>query len=80
MIRRRVALSTVGALIWYLAIAAGSISAASPAAPPPGPPFPEPTLGQAVYDFAGVLSEGAIDSAESTIDTIEARTGARLVP
>lgn len=79
MTRRRVALSIVGALVWCFAIAAGSISAASPSAPPPGPPFPEPTEGQAVYDFAGVLSEGAIASAESTIDAIEARTGTEIV-
>jgi uncharacterized membrane protein YgcG len=79
MTRRRVALSIVGTLVWCLAMAAGSVSALSASAPPPGPPFPEPTEGQAVYDFAGVLSEGTIAGAESTIDAIEARTGAEIV-
>jgi uncharacterized membrane protein YgcG len=34
---------------------------------------------RAVYDFAGVLSPGAIADAEATIDTIEARTAAEIV-
>jgi uncharacterized membrane protein YgcG len=79
MTRRRHGLSIVAALAWGFAIAAGPVSAASPSAPPAGPPFPTPTDGQAVYDFAGVLSAGAIARAESTIDTIEARTGAEIV-
>ena len=79
MTRRRIALSIVGALAWSFVIAAGSISAASPTAPPPGPPFPQPTDGQAVYDFAGVLSANAIADAEATIDRIETRTGAEIV-
>ncbi len=58
MTRRRRALLIVGILAWCLALAAGAASAASPSAPPPGPPFPQPTAGQAVYDFAGVLSRG----------------------
>jgi uncharacterized membrane protein YgcG len=44
-----------------------------------GPPFPAPVDGQAVYDTAGILSETAIANAETTIDTIEARTGAEIV-
>ena len=52
---------------------------APPTPPPPGPPFPEPIAGQAVYDYAGILSEGEIARAESTIDAIEARTGAEIV-
>jgi uncharacterized membrane protein YgcG len=79
MTRLRLPLSLVGALIWCLAIAAGSASAASPSARPAGPPFPEPITGQAVYDYAGILSEGEIARAESTIDAIEARTGAEIV-
>ncbi|MEA2609019.1 MAG: uncharacterized protein QOJ75_1262 [Chloroflexota bacterium] len=79
MTLRRVPLSIIGALVWGLAVAAGPSSAASPGAPPPGPPFPQPNAGQAVYDFAGVLSAGAIASAESAIDAIEARTGAEIV-
>ncbi|HET7169609.1 MAG TPA: TPM domain-containing protein [Candidatus Limnocylindrales bacterium] len=45
----------------------------------PGPPFPDPIDNQAVYDFAGILSSGAIAKAEATIDAIEARTGAEVV-
>lgn len=45
----------------------------------PGPPFPDPEIDRAVYDFAGIFSADAIVSAESTIDTIEARTGAEIV-
>ena len=45
----------------------------------PGPPFPDPIDGQAVYDFAGILSPEAITKAETTIDAIEARTGAEIV-
>jgi uncharacterized membrane protein YgcG len=47
-------------------------------APPPGPPFPDPVVDQAVYDFAGVFDAETIAHAESTIDEIEARTGAEL--
>jgi uncharacterized membrane protein YgcG len=45
----------------------------------PGPPFPDPIDGQAVYDFAGILSPEAIARAETTIDAIEERTGAEIV-
>ena len=79
MSRRRSALSMIGLVGWCLAFAAGAASAASPSAPPPGPPFPDPTAGQAVYDFADVLSAGAIERAEATIDAIEARTAAGMV-
>lgn len=44
-----------------------------------GPPFPPPVDGQAVYDTAGILSEGTIADAEATIDAIEARTAAEIV-
>ncbi len=44
-----------------------------------GPPFPDPVDGQAVYDTAGILSEGAIADAEATIDAIETRTAAEIV-
>jgi uncharacterized membrane protein YgcG len=44
-----------------------------------GPPFPPPVDGQAVYDTAGILSDGAIADAEATIDAIEARTAAEIV-
>ena len=47
--------------------------------PPPGPPFPDPQIDRAVYDFGGILSDGAIVAAESVIDAIEARTGAEVV-
>ena len=39
--------------------------------PAPGPPFPNPIDGQAVYDFAGILSPEAEVAAERTIDAIE---------
>ncbi|HSL77269.1 MAG TPA: TPM domain-containing protein [Candidatus Limnocylindrales bacterium] len=45
----------------------------------PGPPFPDPEIDRAVYDFAGIFSADAIVRAESTIDKIEARTGAEIV-
>ncbi len=45
----------------------------------PGPPFPQPEVGRAVYDFAGILSGPTIAAAEGTIDSIEARTGAEVV-
>jgi uncharacterized membrane protein YgcG len=79
MIRHRRAFSMIGIAGWCLAFATGAASAASPSAPPPGPPFPDPTAGRAVYDYAGVLSAGAIAQAESTIDAIEARTAAGIV-
>ena len=79
MTRRGRVLLSLGILALGLAVGAGVASAASPTAPPPGPPFPAPTAGRAVYDFAGVLSPGAIASAEATIDAIEARTAAGIV-
>src|SRR3990167_6166162 len=42
----------------------------------PGPPFPEPVFDQAVYDGAGVFRPSTIATLETTIDAIEARTGA----
>jgi uncharacterized membrane protein YgcG len=53
----------------------------SPEAPAiaPGPPFPDPEIDRAVYDFAGIFSPEEIVKAESTIDAIEARTGAEVV-
>ncbi len=44
-----------------------------------GPPYPLPVDGQAVYDNAGILSEGAIANAEKMIDAIEQRTAAEIV-
>jgi uncharacterized membrane protein YgcG len=55
----------------------------SPGEPPTasssGPPFPDPELDRAVYDNAGVFTPATIAAAESTIDAIEARTGAEVV-
>ena len=45
----------------------------------PGPPFPDPEIDRAVYDYAGIFSPDAIVGAESTIDEIEAMTGAEVV-
>jgi uncharacterized membrane protein YgcG len=44
-----------------------------------GPPFPEPVLGQAVYDEADVLRESTAERLEAVIDEIEARTGVEVV-
>jgi hypothetical protein len=44
-----------------------------------GPPFPEPVNDQAVYDTAGVLAPDTEQQLESTIDAIEARSGAEVV-
>ncbi len=80
MDRLRGPLALLAALAWLLVIAGGPVAAASPApAPPAGPPFPEPVVDQAVYDYAGLFSEGAIGKAEATIDAIEARTGSEVV-
>jgi uncharacterized membrane protein YgcG len=76
---RRRALSTVGALVWLLALGAAGVFAADPSPQPPGPPFPEPEIDRAVYDYAGILSGDAIVQAESVIDAIEVRTGAEVV-
>ncbi len=45
---------------------------------PPGPPFPDPVVGQAVYDMAGLFTEAAVADAEATIDRIEERSGAEV--
>jgi len=45
----------------------------------PGPPFPDPVTDQAVYDQAGVFNSATVSSLETTIDAIEARTGAEVV-
>src|SRR5690349_20910244 len=58
---------------------AGGDPSSDPAPVPPGPPFPDPETDRAVYDYAGILSPGAIVDAESTIDRIEERTGAEVV-
>ena len=54
----------------------GSLPAGVPAA---GPPFPDPVAGRAVYDYADVLRPETEAAAETTIDAIEARTGAEVV-
>jgi uncharacterized membrane protein YgcG len=81
MTRHRSPIVALATLLWLFAISTGAASAASPApsAPPPGPPFPAPEVDRAVYDYAGILSPEAIAAAESTIDRIEARTGAEVV-
>jgi len=73
----RQALALLAAILWLVAIAAGPVVAASPV--PPGPPFPEPETDRAVYDQAGLFTPATIEAAESTIDAIEARTGAEVV-
>ena len=46
---------------------------------PAGPPFPEPEIGRAVYDFAGVFEPETIAAVEETVDHIEERTKAEVV-
>lgn len=65
-------LALIGSLLLLLA------SATSTAAVDPGPPFPPPEVGRAVYDTAGVFDQATIDAVETTIDEIEARTGAEV--
>jgi uncharacterized membrane protein YgcG len=76
MTARRAALAQLGGLL-FLVMAAGAVLAADPIAP--GPPFPDPEFNRAVYDTAGVFRQSTIDTAETTIDEIEARTGAEVV-
>ena len=64
-----------GAAAWLLLLASATATAA---APPAGPPYPDAVTGQRVYDYAGVFSPGAIQSAEATIKAIEVRTGVQI--
>ena len=70
---------SLAAVAWLLRRRRRSGRGRRPDRPPPGPPFPEPVIDQAVYDYAGIFSAGAIANAEATIDAIEARTGAEVV-
>lgn len=74
----RPAVRLLAAAAWLL-LTAGTALATDHGTPPPGPPFPNPVVGQAVYDHAGILSAQTIASVEATIDRIEARTGAEVV-
>jgi uncharacterized membrane protein YgcG len=76
MRRVRPTIAVLAALSWLLMVAIGPVAGASP---PAGPPFPQPETDRAVYDYAGILSAGAIVKAEAVIDEIEARTGAEVV-
>ena len=67
---RRVALVLAAGLLAVLPALAVAVD--------PGPPYPDPELGRAVYDTAGVFRQATIDSVEATIDEIEARTGAEI--
>ncbi|MEO8462978.1 MAG: TPM domain-containing protein [Chloroflexota bacterium] len=75
MLNRRFAIAVGLGLALLLPL--GSALAAGPVAP--GPPFPEPTIDRAVYDYAGVFRPSTITTLETTIDAIEARTGAEVV-
>ncbi len=70
------ALARLAALTSLLIVLGG---VAAPIVAAAGPPFPPPENGRAVYDNAGILSPATVSSAESTIDDIEARTGAEIV-
>jgi uncharacterized membrane protein YgcG len=72
-------LASLAATAWLVAAGTAGALAADPAAPPPGPPFPDPQVDRAVYDYAGIFSQAAIDEAESVIDAIEQRTAAEIV-
>lgn len=76
MTARRAPLALLGGL-WLLVAAAATTFAADPV--PPGPPFPDPEFNRAVYDTAGVFRSSTIEVVETTIDEIEARTGAEVV-
>ena len=65
---RRASLSAAAVLLLLPALALAA-----------GPPFPDPVNNQAVYDTAGALRPDTVTKVESTIDTIEARTGAEIV-
>jgi uncharacterized membrane protein YgcG len=79
MHRSRRALALLAAVLWIVALAAGPAVAASPSPPAAGPPFPEPVDGQAVYDYADVLTPTTESQAESIIDAIEAQTKSEVV-
>lgn len=92
MSRYRASLSVLASVVWLFAVAVGPAVAASPSpsttsattsvggSPPPvGPPFPEPTDGQAVYDYADVLQPGTVSQAEQIVDAIEAQTKVEIV-
>jgi uncharacterized membrane protein YgcG len=72
-------LAILAAILWIVALAAGPVVAASPSPPAAGPPFPEPVDGQAVYDYAGVLTPTTESQAESIIDAVEAQTKSEIV-
>jgi uncharacterized membrane protein YgcG len=55
------------------------LASPSLAGTPPGPPYPAEVGGQTVYDYAGVFLPDAIASAQQTIASIQARTGAQIV-
>jgi len=79
MHRSRRAIALVAAFLWVMALAVGPAVAASPSPPAAGPPFPEPIDGQAVYDYANVLTPTTESQAESIIDAIEAQTKSEVV-
>ena len=74
-------LALLAAVVWLVALAVGPAVAASPSpsTPAAGPPFPEPVDGQAVYDYAEVLTETTERQAEAIIDAIEAQTKSEVV-
>ncbi|MEO8437764.1 MAG: TPM domain-containing protein [Chloroflexota bacterium] len=91
MHRSRAFLGALVAGAWLAVVGIGPVAAASPSPPapaaiespgstppPPGPPFPEPIDGQAVYDYAGVLSPETEVQAEQIVDAIEAQTKAEI--
>jgi uncharacterized membrane protein YgcG len=72
-------LALLAAALWLAALAVGPVAGASPSPPAAGPPFPEPIDGQAVYDYAGVLTSTTEAQAEAIIDAIESQTKAEVV-
>jgi uncharacterized membrane protein YgcG len=68
---RGVPSAAIAGLLGAIVLAAAAAAA--------GPPYPEPVIGQRVYDTAGVLSPATIAQAEQVSRAIEARTGAQVV-
>src|SRR3954447_17345208 len=65
------ALATLAGLALAALVASAAVAA--------GPPYPPPDSGVRVYDNADILSPDVEGAAQSTIDAIEARTGAQVV-
>src|SRR3954466_10989382 len=75
--RARIPAVVAGVLATLAGLALAALVAPAPVAA--GPPYPPPDNGVRVYDNADILSPDVEGAAQSTIDAIEARTGAQVV-